>query len=324
MLEDHHFRHGLTNFQAGFVADLHRGGIETSMQTATLVGFLAVIMWALLALLTDSAGGIPAFQLMAMTFGIAAVGGVASWLFRPGAWQSLRIPVVAWLVGVGGLFGYHFVYFTALANAPAVDASLIAYLWPLFIVLGSAMMPGERLKWHHVAGALMGLAGAAMIVTKGGSVSFEAQYAFGYLMAFACAFLWSGYSLLSRRLGSVPTDAVTGFCLATALLALVCHFAFETSVWPDMGMQWLAILLLGLLPVGAAFFAWDHGVKRGNIQVLGAASYASPLLSTLVLVLAGRAEFTRTVLIACLLITLGAVLASKDMIFGKAAKAGAV
>ncbi len=79
---------------------------------------------------------------------------------------------MAWLVGVGGLFGYHFVYFTALANAPAVDASLIAYLWPLFIVLGSATMPGESLKWHHVAGALMGLAGAAMIVTKGGSVSF--------------------------------------------------------------------------------------------------------------------------------------------------------
>jgi drug/metabolite transporter (DMT)-like permease len=293
------------------------------MQTATLIGFLAVVMWALLALLTDSAGGIPAFQLMAMTFGIAALGGVASWLIRPGAWQALKVPAVAWLVGVGGLFGYHFVYFTALANAPAVDASLIAYLWPLFIVLGSAMMPGESLRWHHVAGALMGLGGAAMIVTKGGSVSFEAQYAFGYLMAFTCAFLWSGYSLLSRRLGSVPTDAVTGFCLATAVLALVCHFAFEQTVWPQTGMQWISVLLLGLLPVGAAFFAWDYGVKRGNIQILGAASYASPLLSTIVLVLAGKAEFTTTVMLACLLITFGAVLASKDMIFGKPATAGA-
>lgn len=293
------------------------------MQAATLIGFLAVVMWALLALLTDSAGGIPAFQLMAMTFGIAALGGMASWLVRPGAWQALKVPAVAWLVGVGGLFGYHFVYFTALANAPTVDASLIAYLWPLFIVLGSAMMPGESLKWHHVAGALMGLAGAVMIVTKGGSVSFEAQYAFGYMMAFACAFLWSGYSLLSRRLGSVPTDAVTGFCLVTAILALGCHFAFEQTAWPQTGGQWLAVALLGLLPVGAAFFAWDYGVKRGNIQILGAASYASPLLSTLVLVLAGKAEFTNTVMMACLLITFGAVLASKDMIFGKAVSEGA-
>ncbi len=287
------------------------------MRGATLTGFLAIAMWALLALLTDLAGDIPAFQLIAMTFGIAALGGAASWLFRPGAWNALKLPPVAWLVGVGGLFGYHFVYFTALANAPTVDASLIAYLWPLFIVLGSALMPGERLKWHNVAGALLGLAGAGLIVTKGGSVSFEAQYAFGYMMAFGCALLWSAYSLLSRRLSSVPTDAVTGFCAATAALALVCHLAFEATVWPASSIQWAAIALLGLLPVGAAFFAWDYGVKHGNIQILGAASYASPLLSTIVLVLAGKAEFTAPVVLACLLITFGAVLASKEMIFAR-------
>ena len=287
------------------------------MRGATLTGFLAIAMWALLALLTDFAGDIPAFQLTAMTFAIAALGGIASWFFRPGAWNALKLPPVAWAVGVGGLFGYHFVYFTALAKAPTVDASLIAYLWPLFIVLGSSLMPGERLKWHHVAGALLGLAGAALIVTKGGSVSFEAQYTFGYLMAFGCALLWSAYSLLSRRLSAIPTDAVTGFCAATAILAFVCHMAFETTVWPTGPSQWAAIAMLGLLPVGAAFFAWDYGVKRGNIQILGAASYASPLLSTLVLVLAGKATFTAPVVLACLLITFGAVLASKDMIFAK-------
>ena len=291
------------------------------MRGATLTGFLAIAMWALLALLTSMAGNVPAFQLMAMTFSIAALGGMASWLFRPGAWRALRLPPVAWAVGVGGLFGYHFVYFTALANAPTVDASLIAYLWPLFIVLGSALMPGEVLKWHHVAGALLGLAGAALIVTKGGTVSFDARYAFGYSMAFGCALLWSAYSLLSRRLSAVPTDAVTGFCAATAGLAFVCHMAFETTVWPAGATQWAAVALLGLLPVGAAFFAWDYGVKRGDIQILGAASYASPLLSTLVLVLADKAEFTAPVILACLLITFGAVLASKDMIFAKKAAA---
>ncbi len=288
------------------------------MRGATFVGFLAIAMWALLALLTDSTGDIPAFQLTAMTFAIAAFCGMASWAFRPGAWRGVLVPPLAWAVGVGGLFGYHFVYFTALENAPAVDASLIAYLWPLFIVLGSTLMPGENLRWYHVAGAVLGLAGAAMIVTKGGSVAFEARYGFGYAMAFGCALLWSTYSLLSRRLSKVPTDAVTGFCAVTALLALVCHFAFEQTVMPANTSQWLAVGLLGLLPVGAAFFAWDYGVKRGNIQILGAASYASPLLSTLVLVLAGRTDLTVYLGMACLLITFGAVLASKDMIFGKA------
>ncbi len=273
-------------------------------------------MWALLALLADSAGDIPAFQMTAMTFGIAALCGMTSWVFRPQAAKALKQPLIAWFVGVAGLFGYHFVYFTALNNAPAVDASLIAYLWPLFIVLGSALIPGENLKWHHIAGALLGLSGAALIVTKGGSVSFDPQFAFGYAMALLCALIWATYSLLSRRLNQVPTDAVTGFCAATGLLALICHLSFETTVWPLGAGQWLAVLLLGLFPVGAAFFAWDYGVKRGNIQILGAASYASPLLSTIVLVIAGKAALTTTLVLACCLITLGAALAAKDMIFG--------
>ena len=285
------------------------------MRGATLIGFLAVAMWALLALLADSAGDIPAFQMTAMTFGIAALCGTASWAFRPQAAKALKQPLVAWFVGVTGLFGYHFVYFTALNNAPAVDASLIAYLWPLFIVLGSALMPGEKLKWHHVAGALLGLSGAALIVTKGGAVNFDPRFAFGYSMALLCALIWATYSLLSRRLSQVPTDAVTGFCAATAVLALICHLSFETTVWPQSSAQWIAVVLLGLFPVGAAFFAWDYGVKRGNIQILGAASYASPLLSTIVLVIAGKAALTLTLVLACTLITLGAALAAKDMIF---------
>jgi drug/metabolite transporter (DMT)-like permease len=234
-----------------------------------------------------------------------------------------KIPPQVWLIGVAGLFGYHFFYFTALRNAPAVEASLIAYLWPLLIVLGSALMPGERLAWNHVAGALLGLAGTALIVTKGGGVAFDARYGFGYAMAGVCALLWSSYSLLSRRFPAVPTTVVTWFCAATSLLSLACHLALERTVWPDNAGQWLAVLGLGVMPVGAAFYAWDIGVKRGNIQVLGAASYAAPLLSTLVLIAAGFAEPSWRILAACVLITGGAVLAAKSLLFRRQAVAGA-
>src|SRR5690606_35654805 len=181
---------------------------------------------------------------------------------------------------------YHFFYFTALRNAPAVEASLIAYLWPLLIVLGSALMPGERLRWNHIAGAMLGLAGTFLIVSRGEGLAFESRYLFGYAMAGGCAFLWSGDSLLSRRFPDVPSSIVTWFCAATALLSFACHLALEETVLPATAAQWLAVAGLGLMPVGAAFYAWDHGVKRGNIQVLGAASYAAPLLSTLVLIAA--------------------------------------
>ncbi|TIW90580.1 MAG: EamA family transporter, partial [Mesorhizobium sp.] len=259
------------------------------MARATLIGFSAVAMWALLALLTDASGQVPPFLLSAITFSIGTGVGVVARLFMPAPDKSQKIPPQVWLIGIAGLFGYHFFYFTALRNAPAVEASLIAYLWPLLIVLGSALMPGERLAWNHVVGALLGLAGTVLIVTKGGGLAFDARYTFGYAMAAVCALLWSSYSLLSRRFPSVPTSIVTWFCAATAVLSLACHLALEETVLPDGVSQWLAVLGLGLMPVGAAFYAWDIGVKRGNIQVLGAASYAAPLLSTLVLIAAGVA-----------------------------------
>jgi drug/metabolite transporter (DMT)-like permease len=293
------------------------------MARATLIGFSAVAMWALLALLTDASGSMPPFQLSAICFAIGTGVGLVARLLMPASGAGAKIPRQVWLIGIAGLFGYHFFYFTALRNAPAVEASLIAYLWPLLIVLGSALMPGERLAWNHVAGALLGLAGTALIVTKGGGLAFDARYGFGYAMAAVCAILWSSYSLLSRRFPAVPTTVVTWFCAATSVLSLACHLALEQTVWPENAGQWLAVLGLGLMPVGAAFYAWDIGVKRGNIQVLGAASYAAPLLSTLVLIAAGFAEPGWRILAACLLITGGAVLAAKSLLFRRQAAAGA-
>src|SRR6185369_7844991 len=211
------------------------------MARATLIGFSAIAMWALLALLTDASGHVPPFLLSAITFAIGTSVGLVARLVSPPA-ERVRIPGQVWLIGIAGLFGYHFFYFTALRNAPAVEASLIAYLWPLLIVLGSALMPGERLAWNHVVGALLGLAGTFLIVTKGGGLAFVARYAFGYAMAGVCALLWSSYSLLSRRFPSVPTSIVTWFCAATSALSLVCHFLLEQTVLPADASQWLAVL----------------------------------------------------------------------------------
>lgn len=284
------------------------------MSRATLIGFSAVVMWALLALFTDASGRVPPFLLSALAFSVGAAVGFTTRIFaRPPV--GAKIPAAAWVTGIAGLFGYHFFYFTALRNAPAAEASLIAYLWPLLIVLGSALMPGEKLHWHHIAGAFLGLAGTALIITGGGDFSLDARFGFGYAAALICALTWSSYSLLSRRFSAVPTHVVAWFCLASAALSAVCHLLLEETIWPSDGWQWLAVVGLGLMPVGAAFYAWDHGVKRGNIQVLGAASYAAPLFSTIILVAAGRAELTQTLAAACLLITGGAVLAAKSMLF---------
>jgi drug/metabolite transporter (DMT)-like permease len=284
-----------------------------SPRTATLIGLSAIVMWSLLAVLTVATGKIPAFQLAAMTFAIGAVVAFASFLFRPAAFGALKQPLVAWVVGVGGLFGYHALYFLALRFAPPAEAGLLNYLWPLLIVLFSSLLPGERLLPHHIIGALLGLAGTVLLLMGGGGSGFEAGQLPGLAAAFIAAFVWASYSVMSRRLKAVPTDAVAGFCLATAVLAAIVHVLVEKTVWPETPGQWLAIIALGVGPVGAAFFTWDIGMKRGDIRVLGAASYATPLLSTAFLILAGFAKPTATIAIAAILIAGGGLIAAKDM-----------
>lgn len=285
----------------------------SSLQS-TFIGFSAILMWSLLALLTVASGEVPPFQLAAMTFAIGgAIGAV--WVTWSGSWGALRQSPRAWALGVGGLFGYHALYFISLRLAPPAEAGLVNYLWPLLIVLFSGLLPGERLHWYSVVGALIGFAGTAILfVGKGVGLAPTAGAGAGYAAAFMAAFVWAGYSVLSRRLAGVPTAAVAGFCLVTAVLAALCHLVFETTVWPQDFEEWEAVIALGVGPVGAAFYAWDIGVKRGDIRLLGVASYAAPVLSTLFLVLAGFAEARITLLLSALLIAGGGLLAAQDML----------
>ena len=276
---------------------------------ATVIGFSAVALWALLALFTVGSAPVPPLQLNAICFAIGGGIGLIWVALTEGFGVLRRIPMKVYAFGTIALFGYHFLYFTALRLAPPAEASLIAYLWPLLIVVFSGLLPGERLRALHVLGALIAFGGAALIVARGG-VSARAEALPGYGLAFLCALTWSAYSLVSLRLGEVPTAAVAVYCLATAFLSALAHLALEPTLWPAGISGWGAVLALGLGPVGLAFYTWDVGVKRGDIQLLGTASYAAPLLSTLALVLAGVAAASPLLLLAAAMIAAGAFLAA--------------
>jgi len=280
-----------------------------SKTKATLIGFTAILMWALLALFTIGSAPVPPLLLNALCFGIGGVIGLI-WTATGSGLGVLK--TVSWKVyafGTLGLFGYHLLYFTAFRLSPTAETGLIAYLWPLFIVLLSGLLPGERLGAMHIIGALIAFAGAALIVLARGGAAQGSTLGLG--LAFLCAVTWAVYSVLSRRLGDVPTESVTVFCLATAALSAAAHLALETTIWPQGALGWAAVIALGIGPVGAAFFTWDIGMKKGDIQLLGVASYAAPLLSTLALVAAGIAKPSIAILGAAVLITAGAALAAK-------------
>ena len=274
----------------------------------------AIALWSVLALLTAAAGAVPPFELAALTF---AIGGGFGLLYAAAAAASPRSASRGRCgsVGVGGLFGYHALYFAALSRAPPAEASLINYLWPLLIVLMSALLPGERLRPRHVVGAALGFAGAASLfvgkIAGGFSlVALDKRDASGYALALACAVVWWGYSVLSRRLKAAPTEAVAGFCLATSALAALCHFAFRppsTDRLRVMGGDRRPrarpgrprLLCLGLRGQARR----PQAARRRRLRRAGA--------ETLVLVAAGFAPATLTLALACALIIGGAAVAAR-------------
>lgn len=288
----------------------------TSPIRATLLGILAILIWASLAVLTHLAGDVPPFQLVAMSFTIASLIGLPFILAKGGGWGLFQLPVGAWLLGIYGLFGYHLMFFIALRNAPVVEATLINYLWPLLIVLFSTLLPGRhrigKLCWWHITGAALGFLGAALVVLGQNSEAMGEVGWMGFGAALAAALIWSSYSVLSRLFADVSTLAVALFCVATAVLAALAHLVLETTQWPTNATNWLSILLLGLGPVGGAFYLWDVGMKKGDLRLLGVFAYFVPLLSVLLLIAAGLGSSNPLIGPATLLITGGAVVASAD------------
>jgi len=277
------------------------------MSPATLAGLGAIALWTTLALLTRAASGIPPLQLTAMTFAVSGTLGLI-WLAAAGRLDALWQKPIAWVHGVGGLFGYHVLFFVAFALAPAVEVNLLNYLWPLLVVLFSGLLLGLRLTWRHAAGTALALAGCVLLV--GQDAAFRGDALAGYAAAVGCAVVWGLYSVLARRMAAVPTGAVAGFCIATALLATLAHLAAERSVMPDPRAL-LAALALGAGPAGASFFLWDIGMKRGDPRLLGTLAYAIPVVSTLLLVAAGEAALTTRVVLAALLVAAGGMIAAR-------------
>lgn len=276
-------------------------------RTATLIGFLAILLWSTLALFTAMSGRVPAFQLVGMTF---VIGGLLILAITAARGQLARIrPTPAsFALGLYGPFGDTALYYAAVKTAPAAEANLIHYLWPLLIVLFAALLPGGKLKLRHLIGALIGLAATALLISGGlGSGSGLAP---GHVLAALGAFVWASYSVVSRRFAAVPSESLCITMLGCAIPAFACHLAFETTLWSLTAVEWGGVVGLGLGSIGLAFVVWDIGMKQGDVALLGVASYAAPVLSTIVLVLAGYAQPSWLLATSCVLIVVGALVAS--------------
>ncbi len=269
----------------------------------------SIVLWSFLGYLGAELNRFPPLLITGMALTLS---GLLS-LFRARHW---KIPLKTLFVGVGGIFGYHAFYFSALHHAPAVEANLVNYLWPLLIVLFTPLFfRSRRLRGHHLLGAFLGFAGAALVITQG-RFAFCATHLPGYLFALLAAVTWAGYSLTTKKLAPFPSSAVGAFCLVSGVLALAL-FSTRGDVSGTLARldprDWINLILLGLGPLGFAFFTWDAALKRGDPRVIGALTYLTPLLSTFILVKVGSHPFTLPTAFGMAAIVTGAALGSLDL-----------
>jgi drug/metabolite transporter (DMT)-like permease len=276
---------------------------------ANLLALGAIALWASLAALGVALSHVPPFLLTGLGLLVGSVIALPLARFDLRQW---RVPPSTLALGVYGLFGFHFLLFIALRHAPPVQANLVNYLWPLgIVVMAPLFLPGVTLARRHVVAALVGFAGAALAILGGGGDTADApRWAWGYLPALGSAFIWASYSLLTRRVRAFPTAAIGGFALVSGALSLACHALLEPAI--ALSARDLALIaVLGLGPLGGAFFLWDAALKRGDARQIGVLSFLTPLLSTLTL-LAMRGEWPGpAVVIAALMIVGAAIVATR-------------
>jgi drug/metabolite transporter (DMT)-like permease len=270
----------------------------------------AIALWTSLATLGVLLRHVPPFLLTGLSLLVGSLIALPLSGFRLSQW---KVPASTLALGVYGLFGYHFLLFWAFQNAPPVQANLVNYLWPLLIVvLAPVILPGLALRVVHVAAALLGFSGAALVILggSGGRLPGESAWAWGYLPALVSAFVWASYSLMTRRVKAFPTAAIGSFALVSGVLSLLCHAALEPAVHLSPA-DWALITVMGLGPLGAAFYLWDKALKTGNAQHIGILSYLTPLLSTTTLLVVSGQSLTWQIGAAAVLIVAGAWLGTR-------------
>jgi drug/metabolite transporter (DMT)-like permease len=275
-----------------------------------LLALAAIALWGSLATLGVSLAHVPPFLLTGLSLLIGSLIALPLSRFRLSEW---RVPLPTLALGLYGLFGYHFLLFLAFRHAPPVEANLVNYLWPLGIVIMAPLfLPGMRLHAVHVVSALVGFAGAALAILgkPGTAPGLSLQFEWGYVLALVAAFIWSSYSLMTRRVVVFPTSAIGSFAALSGLLALACHTWLEPAT-PLSTHDWLLIAAMGLGPLGGAFFLWDAALKTGDPRKIGLLSFLTPLLSTGMLLITQGKPLTWHVALAAALIIGAAAIGSR-------------
>ncbi|OHX18864.1 aromatic amino acid DMT transporter YddG [Chromobacterium sphagni] len=258
--------------------------IHASSHRGTWLGLLAVILWSavppLIRLLSENFGPIGGAALMYSVSAalLAAVLG----------WPRLRDFPPRYLLLGGGLFAcYEIALALALGFAQnrmqAIELGIVNYLWPCFTVLMAVAFNRQRAGPLLLPGLCLSLLGVAWIMSGGalspaGILRNALQNPLSYSLALAGALLWAAYCTFTKRLSQGKNGIAPFFALTALALWLQYGLSRESLAMPALSS--IAILLLAAVVMAAGYAAWNIAIAEGNMMLLVAASYSTPVLSS--------------------------------------------
>lgn len=274
---------------------------------------VAVLMWSLAPLLADRANTMAPLSLTALTLLAGAFASLP--LSRRIGWNalSLRWLCILWIgmpLLIAGAVG---TYFLGMRHAPAAEAALITYTWPVLFVLLSQWSQQGKLRLSGLTGAFTAFGGAAVLMLPKtiGAGSGLQEAGPGFALAALAACCWALYSWLGQRAPVAIASLLPRLLLIACSITTLASVIIEgDTVLPDHEAL-LAGIALGLGPYGIAMVAWDIALRSGKANLVGSLAYGVPILAALLLVVSGLSELDWRLPTAALLVIVGCLQAGR-------------
>ena len=275
---------------------------QSTVQRATLIGFLATILWSCYGALVVATDATPPFLAMAIFFTAGAVTLLGRRILRgQGIVDLLRMPMSTLALGFFGLWGNNALYvFAFTSGANPVSINIVAFSWPVMMVAIVLLAGLARATiWDGMA-MLLGFAGVLAIAWEGDIFSFHP----GILMALGGALLWAVYSAFRRVVPVGVPDAMTAFLIAGTIASWSFHFAMGEPLQSSVD-DLAALAVVGILPVVLANLMWDYGARLGDPVLLAGLSFMEPVLSSMLIALVHQVPIRYVDLVGMLLVLIG-------------------
>nr|WP_199013874.1 aromatic amino acid DMT transporter YddG [Shimwellia pseudoproteus] len=253
---------------------------------ATLAGLLAVLLWSTSVGLLRSIS-----EAFGPTGGAALVYSVSAVLLclsrgipRPGRLPR-RYLIVGGILFVGYEISLALAIGLAHSRSQSLELGMINYLWPGLTILLALVINQQRSSLWLWPGLALSVLGVFQVMRGGSPWSFSALWhnmqdnPLAYGLAFSAALVWALYCNLTHRWSNGENGVSLFFCATALVLWGKYLFTAQPPLHFSPGPT-LELAFMGA-STALAYSAWNHGIQHGNMAVLAAASYFTPVLSAL-------------------------------------------